>query len=418
MKMLKYAEPSSIFVVVTPFEGTCFGALLEVKLEEEGSATHKTQPVLETVSQFTTKDLGRGMWKFCTLDSMLYILPDGGPDLFDTEVCFPKCSGHIFNIETRKVVTSTKSPAPKWFGTHVSAYGKIYSLSDPYSSRDLPEPSFEQYDPITQSWQELCSFPYSDEYGKTQIQGYAVCAEILLFSICGCKDNYGALWAYDVIKNKWRPVQVDNIGCYFRGRAVVSDKTIYALSIFPMVVVAFSITSNQNEEGHISYSTGSLLQFDFPLFIGWRSDQHLVHLGNLVFYLIQSGFDDEPDVRQPVSITKFQIVGGREINVISSTLCEVDLGDMGPFDVQSCFTVSSSWFPHTVYAGEWEDVPEEVNAWEAVTLTEEAIASKEVTLAEEDIVYVRKIGRYINLGKQFPELPQAIPVPYQAGIDP
>ncbi|XP_062027323.1 protein argonaute 1-like isoform X2 [Rosa rugosa] len=378
MKMPKHAEASSVFVLVTHFEGTCFGSLFEVKLDgqgKEGSATHETQPVLETVSRFTTKDLGRGMWKFCTLGAKLYILPDGGPDLFDMEVCFPKCSGHIFDIKTRKVVSSLKPPAPKWFGTHVSAYGKIYSLSDPYCSCDVPEPSFEQYDPSTQSWQKLCSFPYSEEYGNTEIQGYAVCGEILLFSICGCKENYDALWAYDVIKNKWCPVQVENLGCYFRRRAVVVDKTIYALSILHMVAVAFSITSNQNEEGHISYSIGSLLQLDFPQDIDWRSDQHLVHLGNLVFYLVQS---DEVDVRQPLSITKFKIVGGSKINIISSMLFEVDLGDSGPFRVQLCVTP------------EWEDV----------TLIEEEIATS------------------VNLAKQVSELQQVIPVPYQAGITP
>ncbi|KAM5573865.1 protein argonaute 1-like [Rosa sericea] len=381
MKMPKHAEASSVFVVVTHFEGTCFGSLFEVKLDgqgKEGSATHETQPVLETVSRFTTKDLDWGMWKFCTLGAKIYILPDGGPDLFDMEVCFPTCSGHIFDIKTGKVVSSLKPPAPKWFGTHVSAYGKIYSLSDPYCSCDVPEPSFEQYDPITQSWQKLSSFPYSEEYGNTEIQGYAVCDEILLFSICGCKENCDALWAYDVIKNKWCPVQVGNIGCYFRRRAVVVDKTIYALSILHMVVVAFSITSNQNEEGHISYSIGSLLQLDFPQVIDWRSDQHLVHLGNLVFYLVQSGFDDEVDVRQPLSITKFKIVGGSEINIISSMLFEVDLGDSGPFCVQLCFRP------------EWEDV----------TLIEEEIATS------------------INRAKQVSVLHQVIPVPYQAGITP
>ncbi|KAL6180847.1 hypothetical protein ACLB2K_047506 [Fragaria x ananassa] len=379
--MRKQAERSSVFVLVTHLEGTYFGALYEVKLDgqgNEGAGTHETQPVVQTVSRFTAEDLGQGMWKFCILGAKLYILPDGGPDFFDEDVCFPKCDGRILDIKTGKLVSSIKRPAPKWFGTHVSAYGKLYSLSDPYCSCDVPEPSFEEYDPVADSWQPLCSYPYSDEYGTTEIQGYAVCDDVLLFSICGRKDNDGALWAYNVIKNKWCPVKVESTDCYFRRRAVVVDQTIYALSKLDMAVVAFSITSNQNEEGHISYSICSFLKFDFPQFIDWRSDQHLVLLGNLVFYLVQSGFDDEVDSCQRLSVTKFQIVGGSKINFISSMHCEVDIADSGPFHIQLCFTA------------EWEDV----------TLTEEEITTS------------------INREKQVSEQQQAFPDPYQAEIAP
>ncbi|XP_050377981.1 uncharacterized protein LOC126795186 isoform X1 [Argentina anserina] len=363
--------------MVTYMEGPYFGALFEVKLDEldkEGAVTHETQPVVETVSRFTAKDLGRGMWKFCILGAKLYILPDGGPYFFDEEVCLPRRNGHIFDIKTGKL-SSMNRPAPKWFGIHVPANGKIYSLSDPYCSCDVPEPSFEHYDCITGSWQKLCSFPYSEEYGTTEIQGYAVCDGILLFSIRGCEDNYYALWAYDVIKNKWCPVEVEKRGCYFRKRAVVVDQIIYALSITPMVVVAFSITGDQNEEGDISYLIGSSLMFDFPQVIDWRSDQHLVHLGNLVFYLVQCGFDDVVDGCQLLCITKFQIVGESKINFISSSLCEVDLRDSGPFRIQLCLTAD----------------------WEDVTHTEEEIAIP------------------IDLAK-VSKLHQAIPVPHQAAI--
>ncbi|KAL6226247.1 hypothetical protein ACLB2K_000210 [Fragaria x ananassa] len=339
--MLKQAERSSVFVLVTHFEGTYFGALYEVKLDgrgKEGTATHEIQPVVETVSTFTGNDLGRGMWKFCILGAKLYILPDGGPDFFDKDVCSPKCKGHILDIKTGELVyASIKPPAPKWFGTHVSAYGKIYSLSDPYCSSDVPDPSFEEYDPTTRSWQMLCSYPYSDEYGTTEIQGYAVCDEILLFSISSHTDKDGALWAYNVIKNKWFPVQVKNTDCYFRRRAVVVEQTIYALSKLGKAVVTFSIMSNQNEEGKISYSICSFFKFDFPQGIDWRSDQHLVSLGNLVFYLVQSGFDDEVDGCQPLSITKFQIVGGSKINFTSTMHYEVDIRDSGPYHIQLCF---------------------------------------------------------------------------------
>ncbi|KAL6183840.1 hypothetical protein ACLB2K_045250 [Fragaria x ananassa] len=246
--MRKQAERSSVFVLVTHLEGTYFGALYEVKLDGQGNV------------------------------EILY---------FGCQVVYfeAKCDGRVLDIKTGKLVSSIKRPAPKWFGTHVSAYGKIYSLSDPYCSCDVPEPSFEEYDPIADSWQPLCSYPYSDEYGTTEIQGYAVCDEVLLFSICGRKDNDGALWAYN--------------------------------------------------------------------FINWRSDQHLVLLGNLVFYLVQSGFDDEVDGCQRLSITKFQIVGGSKINFISSMHCEVDIGDSGPFHIQLCFTA------------EWKDI----------TLTEEEITT-------------------------------------------
>ncbi|KAL6176184.1 hypothetical protein ACLB2K_052819 [Fragaria x ananassa] len=84
-----------------------------------------------------------------------------------------------------------------WQGLSMDNKQVSYSLPPDLNVEfGAPEPSFEEYDPIADSWQPLCSYPYSDEYGTTEIQGYAVSDEVLLFSICGRKDNDGALWAY------------------------------------------------------------------------------------------------------------------------------------------------------------------------------------------------------------------------------
>ncbi|KAK9904579.1 hypothetical protein M0R45_000544 [Rubus argutus] len=104
----------------------------------------------------------------------LYLLPDSGPDeVWNAEL--PSLKGYIFDAKTRKLVSSIKPPkAPKWFGPAVSAYGKIYFFVDPFCSPEVPDPSFERYDPNTDSWEGLKPYPYTEAWGKTEVQWWVV----------------------------------------------------------------------------------------------------------------------------------------------------------------------------------------------------------------------------------------------------
>lgn len=176
----------------------------------------------------------------------------------------------MFDVKTRKLLVSAIKPpnATKWIGRVVSAYGNIYFLVEPYSAGSAEEPSFEKYDPNNKSWTSLCRFPYSKGWDKRNIVGYAVChPQLLVFNVSGSRIEDNQMWAYDIFKDKWHPVNVIDTECYnFRGKAVVADNSVwYALSNswFPQVVVMgsrFSIRHDSEKECYVTCSLHSLLQ--------------------------------------------------------------------------------------------------------------------------------------------------------------
>lgn len=342
MKMMEQGEARCVYVMVTFEDSPYFGSLFEVKLDGQGGVTQEPPQLLKPVARFVAEKLSvHAVWNYCTMGSTkLYLLPDSGPDA-QREV--PSLKGYMLDVKTRRFVSSIKPPnAPKWFGRAVAADGNIYLLVDPLFSTDAPEPSFERYDPIKDSWTSLCSFPYSGRFGEKEILGNAVCDGIILFNVRGSGSE--ELWAYDVIENVWHPVQVKNMDCYsFRGTAVVVEKTIYALSTFPGVIVAFSIRrEDQTDEGHVvTCSLGSLLYSKELLnHSPYNSTTEcIVHLGKHEFCVVQTGSNDQVDNDcQGLKITTFQIVGGSEIEIIHSTVYEVELGDSESLDVEFCFT--------------------------------------------------------------------------------
>ncbi|KAK9904580.1 hypothetical protein M0R45_000545 [Rubus argutus] len=108
----------------------------------------------------------------------------------------------------------------------------------------------------------------------------------------------------------------------------VANETIYALSSRSSVsVMAFSIRREQAGEGFsVTCSVGLLFKSpdmvdQFPPHADWTSEL-LVHLCNLEFCLVQTGFFDgrydDHDAYQFLLITTFQLVGKSEIKITYS----------------------------------------------------------------------------------------------------
>lgn len=205
---------------------------------------------------------------------------------------------------------------------------EIYIFVDPYCSPEVTDPSFERYDPNTDSWEGLKPFPYTEDWGKTEVVGCAVCDGFILFNIGG-RSGQCALWAYYMRGNEWHRVRVKDRECYcFQGQAVVANETIYALSSSSSVsVMAFSIRREQAGEGFaVTCSVDSLFKSpdmvdQFPPHAEWTSEL-LVHLCNLEFCLVQTGFFDgrydDQNAYQFLLITTFQLVGKSEIKITYS----------------------------------------------------------------------------------------------------
>lgn len=119
----------------------------------------------------------------------------------------------------------------KLYGFVMSSYGKLYYLRglSPYHQKVIS--STERYDPKTDSWDSLPPLPsqVTETYNKS-ITGYAVFCGCILISLSGL-GHYGFL-VFHIASQTWREVHVDGkISDYaFKGRAVIVDHTIYALS--------------------------------------------------------------------------------------------------------------------------------------------------------------------------------------------
>ncbi|XP_062023073.1 uncharacterized protein LOC133739335 [Rosa rugosa] len=345
----------SLFIVVYYFGGPAFGRVFEIKLDEldhrQGGGKDET-PTFKYAAQLYEggKELGQPiLWKFCSLatatsctSTNLCVLPDSGPEDFMMD---DPLNGYILNISTRKVHKMKPPNAPKLFGHVLSLSGNIYFIADPYWIRDAPDPSFERYDPIKGSWESLTPFPFIKEMScDAEMVGYAVFDDFILFSISG--PTYSRqLWAYDVSRNKWYLVNVDNFDCCgFRGLAVVLEKSVYALSsTLSRSVLALSITREQIDGRDPVFTCSLQSVFTLPYtevlqLHGDRGRDHLVHLGNHEFCLVQSGVCYGYVAYQPIRLSIFQLLGKNSVNITYTIDYEVPLQDFEPFHVRLCFS--------------------------------------------------------------------------------
>ncbi|XP_040374965.1 uncharacterized protein LOC121052922 [Rosa chinensis] len=325
-----------LYIMIEYGDGPHFGSLYEFNICK--------QDYFRPLAQFRDEDVSLPLsWKFCSLDTNnICLLPDSGP-LAPDDVVNP-LSGYMFNVDTNKCHLIKPPVAPKWEGPVVSACGKLYSITDPYYSFDVPEPSFERYDPYRCCWETRKSFPYGKNCSEQRIGGHAVCDGLILYNIIIPGDNpfffsrkyQDEMWAYDVTLDEWLPVRVENTDCYsFRGPAVCVDKTIYALSS-SLAVMALSITRHENL---VTCSLKS--QFVCPEFGNFRPGvqrmERLIYLGDLNFCLVQTGFHYDSRSSQSLKITTFHLVGETNIKIERSFIYEVPLEGHKRFTIGHCF---------------------------------------------------------------------------------
>ncbi|CAB4311648.1 unnamed protein product [Prunus armeniaca] len=239
--------------------------------------------------------------------------------------------------------------APKSIATVVSAYDKIYCVASPSCFPLSSEPSFERYDPDRNIWEEMPSFPFYRHYDTyMDITGYAICYGVILFSLCGWKENNSDVVAFHESRKRWNRVQVETSIRYapFHGRAVVVGKTICALHGDEFI--GFSFSMDKGNDDIIAYSLRKIfalrgLEIASPPwpFCDYKTE-YLVHLGNLDFFHMKTGCCDVNIEVQFLCITTFQVVvgdGGRDmIKTINSTVHSVDIKDLDWFWLVFCFT--------------------------------------------------------------------------------
>ncbi|KAM5572398.1 hypothetical protein ABKV19_012455 [Rosa sericea] len=253
--------------------------------------------------------------------------------------------GCIFDTTSKKLMPF-KMPTVKKDALLISAYGKLYHIAHP--SSNMPDPSFEAYDPRPGSWTKLSTFPSYRISTPCRIVGYAVCYDCILTSITGHRT--GNFWVYQVTLDQWKEVNIPsdtdlNDHYPFEGRAVVVGNTIYALSALGSIM-AFSLIMEELADGSINYSLDKplLLRGLRTLFLrdsecSPRTD-YLVHLGGLNFCLLQTVRRDV--TMQRVWITTFDIVssgGRRRIRTLATTMRKVAMKGLGRFLLESGFSL-------------------------------------------------------------------------------
>ncbi|KAM5562323.1 hypothetical protein ABKV19_017511 [Rosa sericea] len=349
-------EKRSLFIAVNYFGGPVFGRVFEIKLDEldHRQKGGKDEPLITPTFKYAAQLYQGGeelrqpiLWKFCSLatatSTELCVLPDSGPEDFMMD---DPLKGYILNISTREKPKKMKPPnAPKLFGHVLSLNGNIYFIADPYWIREAPDPSFERYDRTKRSWESLAPLPFIKEMScNAEMVGYAVFDDFILFNISD--PTYSPqLWAYDVSRNKWYLVSVENFDCYgLRGLAVVLDYTVYACTL-SRSVLALSITRKQIDGGDLEFTCSLQSVFTLPYtevlpLDGDRGRDHLVHLGNREFCLVQSGVCYGYVDYQPIRLSIFRLLLGENLVKITYTIdYEVPLQDFEPFHVRLCFSL-------------------------------------------------------------------------------
>ncbi|XP_008244039.2 PREDICTED: uncharacterized protein LOC103342209 [Prunus mume] len=326
-------EARSVYLLVSSYGSEYANAIYEVKFKHGVGVTHEP-PLVGLVAKFHEGLCFQAARNFNR--SKLYCLVQKG--------------GYIIDTKTKSICSSiSPTLAPKSIATVVCAYDKIYCVASPSGFLPIPEPSFERYDPNQDIWEKMPSFPFYNDYDTCMdITGYAVCYGVILFSLCGMKENSFDVVAFHESRNRWNRVKVDTSIHHapFDGRAVVVGKTIYALH--GEEFIAFSFKMDKDDDCDITYSLRKLfilrgLKIASPPwpFCDYQTE-YLVHLGNRDFFHVKTGYCDISLGVQYLCITTFQIVVGNKgkdrIKTINSTVRSVEIKKPYWFGLVFCFT--------------------------------------------------------------------------------
>ncbi|XP_061988180.1 uncharacterized protein LOC133706651 [Rosa rugosa] len=348
-------EVQSMFVMVRFNRGPYHGAVYKVKLEhgESGEASagaevESSLPVLNPVSTFFDKsfELPKNcLFEGARFGSKLYLMANG-----HGSPCKPVTTVNSFvcDMNSSSDLQQFSPPkAAKPFGAVISAYGMLYYFAHPSSSPHIPDPSFERYNPTTNLWESLPSYPYKTlPKPCMEVVGYAVCYGYILFSMYNRKEC--AVLAFHIGTEKWHQVKITNpseASSYypFLGRAVVVDNIIYAPSFFPDEVIAFSFWRDSDHNCFLGTPL-PLMVMDTPHppspLMG-RITKNLVHLGMLHFCLVQTGRNQCSVEHQYLCITTFRILreeGGMDVRTLRSSVFQVGMMGSGAFHVNFSFT--------------------------------------------------------------------------------
>lgn len=434
----------SVYILVSYTAVKYTSGLYEVKVEEEsGKVKGEKHELLNTVANFFDKTKFQvpnyfvlESARFCS-SSKLYLLINEGPQFAQgwtkgsttTASSMAKAGslrGYIFDTNSRSLDAFKPPQSLKRIAVVISAYDKLYHLADPICFPEIPKPSFERYDPNTDSWETLPPFPlYSKKNVDMEIVGYAVGYGCILVSI----NSPPQFMVFHVASRKWHKVNIPKHKsdcCYypFRGRAVIVGNTIYAMSIQYGKVIAFSLRMGSKSDGSTIYSLEkpSLLR---GLKSGIKGDntvyeqtEYLVHLGDLKFCLAQTIMDDLTTGRQPLWITTFRVIneegGGRYIKTLHSTVRDVSIKGFGKgfgrFTVDFSFTPEVEDFEPKergsvatmkqpkeesalISEASVEDKCVSVNEEESDSINEEETEEEEMTIDELSIVDARQSAK-------------------------
>ncbi|PRQ60246.1 putative galactose oxidase, beta-propeller [Rosa chinensis] len=370
MEMIeKNREAKSVFFMVEfDLYDSYTGGIYEIKLDqlqqlERGKSVGgldtdpSTLPILEPVLKFFDES-----WKMggiCLIDgarfgsfSRLYIMVNQIPWPYLKPVT-PK---HAFFFDTLSSDLELHKVSPpktsKQYCLVISAYGMLYYLAEPMCFPKIQEPSFERYDPSSDSWESLPPFPdYSLHQAHTVMTGYAVCYGYILLSMKN-KKGYEAA-AFHIRSRTWHKVKISPKNPYyypFYGRAVVVDNTIYALARSLNLVLVFSFWWDSDEDGdiakrrHFLGTPLSLILMDMYhppcLLIGLRT-QNLVHLGRRYFCVVQTGQNNDSFEYRYLCATTFKIAGeGREMKIetVQSSVFRIAIEGNNELKVRFSFT--------------------------------------------------------------------------------
>ncbi|TQD73081.1 hypothetical protein C1H46_041383 [Malus baccata] len=362
MPMQEERPTASVFMLMNFIPPPFGGALYELKINQAGEVMEgETCGPLETVQWFfdpkKSSEFPAPVPSYIVLDgvrygspSKLYMLPIPGPD---RDMVPDEDRHHLYTFDTEtKSLEQIEGPrAFKRSSLLISAYGKLYNLTDPASFPFMTNPSFECYDPNKGIWEPLNPFPkYGEKTGLSyvEVMGYAVCYGCILISMYGVGPSEFVL--FHIASETWHPVYIPRVDDdmtgtkpypSFVGRAVVVNDVIYATSTVSGVIISFSLGMDSDPSGRILFTVKNLFKFPERLsFIEWdiTVSESLVHLGELRFCLLQTfkGRDF-----QPLQITTLEIVndgsGERCIKTLCSVVHDVDVQISGGLELGYCF---------------------------------------------------------------------------------
>ncbi|KAM2076163.1 hypothetical protein ACFX1T_038943 [Malus domestica] len=286
-------------------------------------------------------------------NTKFYLLLNEGLNCFNrfvnTRYKYDSYSGYTFDTRTRSLETLKRPLASKPVSFFMSAYGKLYNIASPVCFIKMPDTLFERYNPNSESWESLPHFEYSRDKAHMDITGYAVCYGCILVSLGRSRVE---LMVFNIDSNTWHQVNIarsDAYYCGFRGRAVVVDNTIYALSIQCGKVIGFSLMIYSEDDGRIIYflekpvffpGFKSRVKEDLKYGHGFNPTEYLVHLGKLEFCLLQAAATCREDESQELFVTTFKIVhdGTMHIRTLYSSVCDLRIKGYGLFDINFSFT--------------------------------------------------------------------------------